>query len=200
MDTGPGTKGIKRRGHLLRGGAARARCSEQDDLPTSRRKPAAVRGLTEHTFRPVAHHGATESLCSSEGDPTRIAFADGITYNHSDQRMVVTPSLGEHPLEVPAGLDGLHASRLLLVAHRQTLAPLGAATGEHGAAALGGHTGTEAVGLGALALIRLIRTLHGVHPPGAFGLLRQNRRLSLQIVVKGQHFCQSLLRKVPKFP
>lgn len=42
----------------------------------------------------------------------------------------------------------------------ETLAALGAATGEHGTTALGGHTGTEAMGLGTLTLIRLIRTLH----------------------------------------
>ena len=42
----------------------------------------------------------------------------------------------------------------------ETLAALGAATSEHLTAALGGHTSTEAVGLGALALVRLIRTLH----------------------------------------
>ena len=37
---------------------------------------------------------------------------------------------------------------------------LGTTTSEHGTAALGGHTSTEAVALGALPLIRLIRTLH----------------------------------------
>ena len=42
----------------------------------------------------------------------------------------------------------------------QPLAALGTTTGQNGAAALGGHTGTEAVGLCALALVRLVRTLH----------------------------------------
>lgn len=51
--------------------------------------------------------------------------------------------------------------RELFVTHRETLAALGAATGENGTAALGRHTGTEAVGLGALALVRLVGTLHG---------------------------------------
>ena len=32
----------------------------------------------------------------------------------------------------------------------ETLAALGAATGEHGTTTLGGHTGTEAMGLGTL--------------------------------------------------
>jgi len=42
----------------------------------------------------------------------------------------------------------------------ELLATLGTATGEDGAAALGGHTSTETVALGALALIGLVRTLH----------------------------------------
>ena len=42
----------------------------------------------------------------------------------------------------------------------ELLAALEATPGEHLAAALGGHTGAETVGLGALALVRLIRTLH----------------------------------------
>lgn len=42
----------------------------------------------------------------------------------------------------------------------ETLAALGATTGEHGTTTLSGHTGTEAMGLGTLTLIRLIRTLH----------------------------------------
>ena len=64
------------------------------------------------------------------------------------------------------GLDGLHES--LVVAHRETLAALGTTTCEHSAAGLGGHTGAETVGLGTLALVRLVGTLHGKHPPGAF--------------------------------
>ena len=42
----------------------------------------------------------------------------------------------------------------------ELLATLGTATGENGAAALGGHASTEAVALGALVLIGLVRTLH----------------------------------------
>ena len=37
---------------------------------------------------------------------------------------------------------------------------LGTTTSEHGTAALGGHTSTEAVGGGALALVGLVGTLH----------------------------------------
>ena len=49
---------------------------------------------------------------------------------------------------------------LPLIGDGELLAALGTAASEHGTAALGGHTGAEAVGLGTLALIRLIRTLH----------------------------------------
>ena len=42
----------------------------------------------------------------------------------------------------------------------QLLAALGATTREDGAAGLGCHAGTEAVGLGALPLVGLIGTLH----------------------------------------
>ena len=42
----------------------------------------------------------------------------------------------------------------------QPLAALGTTTGQNGTAALGSHAGTEAMGLGALALVGLIRTLH----------------------------------------
>ena len=57
---------------------------------------------------------------------------------------------------------------MLFVADGEALATLGATTGENGTAALGGHTGAEAVGLGALALVRLVGTLHGYNPPAAF--------------------------------
>jgi len=42
----------------------------------------------------------------------------------------------------------------------ETLAALCTTTGQHGTAALGSHTCTEAMSLCALALIRLIRALH----------------------------------------
>ncbi len=42
----------------------------------------------------------------------------------------------------------------------ETLATLGATTREHGTTTLGGHAGTETMGLGTLTLIRLVRTLH----------------------------------------
>ena len=51
-------------------------------------------------------------------------------------------------------------SNLKLSLHAETLAPLGATSSQHLAAALRRHTRTEAVALGALARVRLIRALH----------------------------------------
>ena len=43
----------------------------------------------------------------------------------------------------------------------ETLAALGATTGEHGTTTLSGHTGTEAMGLGTLTLIAAFRVSAG---------------------------------------
>lgn len=69
--------------------------------------------LTQHALGTVAHHSVTEPLCSSEGDPTRIAFAVSITYDHANQRMVVPSPLCKYPLKVLMGLNRLHARRVL---------------------------------------------------------------------------------------
>ena len=49
---------------------------------------------------------------------------------------------------------------MTLVGHGELLAALGATAGEDLAAVLGGHAGTEAVGLDTLPLVGLIRALH----------------------------------------
>ena len=69
--------------------------------------------------------------------------------------MIGSLATREDPPKIPFGLDGLHAKL-----DGQLLATLGTTTGEDGAAALGGHASTEAVSLGTLALVGLIRTLH----------------------------------------
>lgn len=81
--------------------------------------------------------------------------------------MVVAFPLREDTLEIRPGFKGFHA-RGTEILDGKALAALGATASENGAAALGGHTSTEAVGLSALALVRLIRTLHDDYPPGAF--------------------------------
>lgn len=81
----------------------------------------------------------------------------------------------------------------------ETLAALGAATGEHGTTTLGGHTGAEAMGLGTLTLIRLIRTLHlkflllHFECPRERG--RRYRHVSLKIVGKSMFKCQEIKGK-----
>jgi hypothetical protein len=86
----------------------------------------------------------------------------------------------------------------------ETLAALGATTGEHGTTTLSGHTGTEAMGLGTLTLIRLIRTLHLkfllLHFECPRGRGRRYRHVSLKIVGKSMFKCQEIKgKKVAQF-
>ena len=77
-------------------------------------------------------------------------------------------SLREKQRYVGARLDSrFHTDTSAL--HAKTLAALGTTSSEDGTATLGRHTCTEAVGLGALALIRLIGALH------IFSLSRSNK-------------------------
>ena len=71
--------------------------------------------------------------------------------------MVGSPTAGEDPPKVLFGLDGLHTNL-----DSQPLAALGTTTREHGTPSLSGHTGAETVGLGALALVGLVCTLHNL--------------------------------------
>ena len=81
----------------------------------------------------------------------------------------------------------------------ETLAALGTTTGEHGTTTLSGHTGTEAMGLGTLTLIRLIRTLHLkfllLHFECPRGRGRRYRHVSLKIVGKSMFKCQEIKGK-----
>lgn len=61
----------------------------------------------------------------------------------------------EYRADIFRRLDRIHDQL-----HGEALAALGATTREHGAAALGRHTGTEAVALRTLASVRLISALH----------------------------------------
>ena len=111
--------------------------------------------LAQDTLAPVAKDGVSKPLSCDEGDLSRTAFV--VTQNSYAQELVATPSPArENLFELRPGLDGLH----LPIRDGQPLAALGATTGEDGTTALGGHTGTEAVALGPLALVRLVSTLH----------------------------------------
>ena len=72
---------------------------------------------------------------------------------------------------------------------------LGTTTSEHGTAALGCHTSTEAVGGGALALVGLIGTLHSYS--SRLGLDVSNRAISPKIVRVSTSRCQFPSRTHP---
>ena len=68
-----------------------------------------------------------------------------------------TLALCEQNRDICAGCNGIqHKPRL----HAEALASLGATGGKHSAAALRGHTSTEAVNLSTLTGVRLVRAFH----------------------------------------
>lgn len=68
-----------------------------------------------------------------------------------------TLALREQNRDICAGFNSIqHKPRL----HAEALASLGATSGQHGAAALRGHTSTEAVDLSTLTSVRLVRAFH----------------------------------------
>ena len=69
---------------------------------------AGAGSLAELALRAVAHHGVTQALSSSEGDPPGAAFAFAIAYNHAHQRVVDPPPMLEYALKIQSGLDGPH--------------------------------------------------------------------------------------------
>lgn len=115
---------------------------------------------TQNALAPVAVHGVSQPLSGNEGNPGRAAFVRP-HHTHANDGVIESHPTPEDPLELRSGLDGLHEGRL----DSEPLTTLGAATSEDGAAALGGHTGTEAVALGTLPLIGLVGTLHDTNPP-----------------------------------
>ena len=177
----------KRRTKILRGRVA-GRCGgEQDHIMPGYGKVARARRFAQHALGPISQDSVSKTLRCSEGDPTRIAFAHSITYNHSHQGMVIAPSPCIDTLEIRPGFNGLHAQARCKL-DGEALAALGTTASEHSAAALGGHTGAETVGLGTLALIRLVRTLHDFYPPAC--LNKQISRVSFKIVGKTAQECQ----------
>ena len=133
----------------------RLRRREENYVKTVPRKGARAGGLSEDPLAPVPEDGIPKPLSSDEGDPSRDALVAAGNSN-SQERIVVAPPAREDPLKITLGFDGLHEPLL----DGETLATLGTTTGQDGAAALGGHAGTEPVGGGALALVRLVGALH----------------------------------------
>ena len=129
-------------------------CRKQDDLKPIARQLRQAGCLSQDALAPIPEDRISQSLRRNEGDSCTAAFVFP-QYCHADEPMIGSLATREDPFKIPFGLDGLHAKL-----DGQPLAALGATTCEDGAAALGGHTGTETMGLSALALVGLVRTLH----------------------------------------
>lgn len=128
---------------------------EEDHVVSVQGKTALPRRLAQDALAAVAVHGIPKTLRRDEGDPCGVALVE-LSHSDAQERIVEPLPAREDLLKIALGFDGLH----LLYLDGELLAALGAATGENLTAALGGHTGAETVGLGALALVGLIRTLH----------------------------------------
>lgn len=100
----------RRKGRRERSGCGRGRAArgKKNDLLAGERKPAGAGALAHNPLGAVPKDGITQTLWSSEGDPSWAAFALRIKYHHAHQGMVVPPSLGIHALKVRTRLDGLH--------------------------------------------------------------------------------------------
>ena len=153
-----GQKNLQLGGYICGMRLARATRGEKYDPRSVPRQPYLPRGLAQHPLAAVAVYRVAKLLRRNEGDLTRAAFR---VSHHCDtyQPSAVPLAVSEDLSELPPGLDGLH--RIL---DGELLATLGTTTGQDLAAALGGHAGAEAVGLDALELVGLIRTLHDSNP------------------------------------
>ncbi len=130
-------------------------CCKQNHLVALLREIRLAGGLAQHTLAPVSEHSVSQPFSTNEGDSRGAAFVTS-EHCHAHEPAIGPLATRKDPFEVPLGLDGLHTEL-----DGQPLAALGATTGQNGATTLGGHARAEAVGLGTLALVRLIRTLHG---------------------------------------
>lgn len=139
--------------------------------------------LAQDALAPVAKDRIAQPLSGDEGNPARRSLSRG-EHANAEEGVIKTPPPREDPLEVTSGLDGPHGATL----HGQALAALRATAGKDGAAALGSHTGTEAVRGGALALVGLIRTLHVYS--SRLGYERPVRAISSEIVRVPRGACQ----------
>lgn len=139
----------------LRGGALVSEPGgKQDDLRALRWKLTHARGLAQDPLAPVSEYSVAQTSRCDEGDSSQAAFV-APKYRHANELMAKPSPMGEDLLKFKSGFDGLHGQL-----DSELLATLGATTCENGAAALGCHAGAEAMGLCALPLVGLIRTLH----------------------------------------
>ena len=127
---------------------------EQDDGVTIARHVTRAGGLSQNPLASVAIHGISQTFGRDEGNLTLVTFV-ARQHRYAHQRVSRSLPIGKDLLKFRSGFDGLHKKL-----DSEPLAALSATTGEDGTATLGRHAGTEAVALGALALVRLVGTLH----------------------------------------
>ena len=128
---------------------------EEDDVKASPWQSTFPCRLPQNSLAAIPEHGVSKPFWRNEGDFVQAAF---VIPQHTNSQEGIVQSLParEDLLKFFAGFDGLHESSL----DSEPLATLGTTTGENGAAPLGSHAGTEAVGGSTLPLVGLIRTLH----------------------------------------
>lgn len=128
---------------------------KENDVLTLKREATQTCSLPQHSLAPVTPHGITQAPSCHEGNPALGVHVRG-ERGHTHEPRALALTTREDLFEILTGLDGLHRAEL----DGEALAALGTTTGKDGTTTLGRHTGAEAMGLGALALVRLIRTLH----------------------------------------
>ncbi len=154
-------------------------------------KSTDPRRFSQNPLTPISKNGIAKPFSRNEGNPARVAFVRP-GYTNSQERIVVSLPPREDPLKFSLGFDGLHEHWL----DGELLAALGTTTGENLASSLGGHTSTETVGLCALALVGLIRTLHSYS--SQLGMNFLFRALSPKIVKAHGLTCQFILKRSVK--
>ena len=186
----------------LEGGMRRPRLRTQHNIAVcGKLMLIAMRQYSESTFHRIANHRVPHRFGDGQTQtPRRCRTGRGRRRAHHVMQhniRVTDPTAAfEYGDKFAMVFQPLHFA---CESGGEGLAALGATTGEHGTTTLGGHTGTEAMGLGTLTLIRLIRTLHlkflllHFECPRERG--RRYRHVSLKIVGKSMFKCQEIKGK-----
>lgn len=138
--------------------------SHKDHIAPRPRWVNSAYGLAEDPLAPRPKRRVSQFFAGNKGNATRwVASIWCLSCQQHKERRAYSSAGSEDRVDLPRGLDGVQSDH-----HRppytrlnaEALAPLGATRGKNGTATLGGHTGTEAMGLGTLPSIRLVCTLH----------------------------------------
>lgn len=135
---------------------------KENDVIAKQRQPARAGCLSQDAFAAIAIDRVTEPLGRHERD-ARLLRSLTRQHRHADERRSAAAPLLEDALKGLGRLERSHGEEALAGAglgHGEALAALGTTAGEHLTTGGSGHAGTEAVALGALPLIGLVRTLH----------------------------------------